>query len=277
MNADSREVRAGRAAAPPRLPTMPSVACRVLALAECAAPTATDLHGAVAADPASVLAILGAAARVRSRPDCTSLRAAIERLGVARALRASLGFRLADRRTAAGMDCVRHWRCAVLTTAYARAIVRQLRRDDAAQIATAAALGCAEPLRPAGDAAADTADWLARHGVGDMLCGLVRASRSAAPADAAAACIALAARMADVWLQPDWERNLAHTRALAGRLFGAVPDLCSWVFGVLGPQAHDLEMLLQIRWPSRRGNAALSTRAQALLRRTESRAGRPAE
>jgi hypothetical protein len=224
-----------------------------------------------------VLALLAAARRepmrprsmpIRRSPDCRSLRAAIERLGVTAALRICLEFRLLDRRAAGAMDCIRHWRAALLTTAYARAIAQRLRRHDAEEIQTAAALchvGDLSAHAPDRAGRAQLADWLTTQGVSEPLCVLVRASRDAQAQDGAA-CIALASRMAEVWLQPDWEVNLAHTQALAARLFGAVPDLCSWVFGVLGPQAHDLEMLAQIRWLSRRRIATLSARAQMLLR-----------
>ncbi|HEY9197935.1 MAG TPA: HDOD domain-containing protein [Gammaproteobacteria bacterium] len=258
--------------APRRLPCMPITALRVLDLAARHDIDAGDLRQAVQGDPATVLALLAAArhlrrgTRHRTRSDCLSLRAAIEHLGLAAALSICLKFRLLDRHAAEGMDCIRHWRCALLTTAYARAIARRLRRHDAEQIHTAAALCHVGDLTGGEPERAQLAVWLAEQGVCEPLCALVHASGDA-QAQGGAACIALAARMADVWLQPDWETRLAQTQVLADRLFGAVPDLCSWVFGVLGPQAGDLEILLQIRWLSRRHIAQLSARADSLAQR----------
>lgn len=264
MSTDSGRDR-GRPMDAERLPTMPIAASRVIDLARRGNATAADLQHAVQADPASVLAVLAAARDGRQRRDCPSLRAAIERLGYAAAVRVCLEFRLADRTAAGGIDCVRHWRCAMLTTAYAGAIAQRLRRHDSESIRTAAALRCAAALRGHAMRRDESVEWLAGRGVNGALRRLVQDSHAAWPGDASA-CVALAACMAEVWLQPDWERNFTHTRALAVRLFGAVPDLCSWVFGVLGPQAHDLEMLLHIRWPSRRRIAALTGQARALLR-----------
>lgn len=271
-----------------RLPSTPITALRVLELAERPGIGAADLHQAVQADPATVLALLTAArhggtplrssasiqTRSRLSGDCLSLRAAIEWLGLAAALRLCLQFRLLDRRSAGAVDCIRHWRCALLTTAYARAIAQRLRRHDVEQIQTAAALCHAGDLSGGEPERAHLADWLAAQGVCEPLCALVHASRDAHAQDGAA-CIALAARMAEVWLQPDWETRLAQTQMLADRLFGTVPELCSWVFGVLGPQAGDLETLLQIRWLSRRRIARLSARAQCLLQRWQAPAAAP--
>lgn len=275
MNIDTRDGPAAQAP-PERLPTMPNAAACVLELAARGDPAAMDLYRIVRVDPACVLALLAAAARAKRRPDCTSLRVAIERLGVMAAVRVCLEFRLADRHTATELDCIRQWRGAVLTTAYARAIARRLRRHDADQIETAAALRCAPALRSTDRRQEEPGMWLARQGVDEVLCALVRASRSLQPAGAAA-CVALAERMSEVWLHPDWERNLARTRALAVDLFGAVPDLCGWVFGVLGPQARDLEMLLQIRRLSQRRIAALSAQARELLLRWRTPAAAPAD
>ena len=275
MNFDTRDSRVAPVL-PERLPTMPSAAVGVLELAACGEPTAPDLYRIVSVDPASVLAVLTAAARGKRRPHCPSLRVAIERLGVTAALRACLNFRLADRRTATELDCIGQWRRAVLITAYARAIARRLRRHDADQIETAAALRCASALRSGVRREQEPDVWLAHHGVDAALCALVHASRAREPVDAAA-CIALAEHMSEVWLQQDWERNLARTRALAMHLFGAVPDLCGWVFGVLGPQARDLEMLLQIRRLSHRRIVALTAQAHALLLRWQTPAAAPAD
>lgn len=275
MNSATRDGHAAPAL-PERLPSMPSAAAGVLELAACGDPAALDLYRIVRIDPASVLAVLVAAARGKRRPRCASLRVAIERLGVAAALRVCLEFRLADRRTVAELDCTGQWRRAVLSTAYARAIAQRLRRHDADQIETAAALRCAPALRSGVRREEEPGAWLAHQGVDAALCALVQASRAREPADAAA-CIALAERMSEVWLHPDWERNLARTRALAVQLFGTVPDLCGWVFGVLGPQARDLEMLLQIRRLSGRRSAALTAQARALLLRWPMPAAAPAD
>lgn len=245
----------------PRLPSMPIAIERMLILAERGGGDAAELCAAVQGDPALVLALLHAARR--SRPPC--VRAAIDHLGLPAALRVCLGFRSVDRRAAQGFDGIRHWRRSLLTSAYARAIARCLRRSDAECIQTAAVLCHAAGLPGAVPRRQALAAWLAAQGVCDPLCALVAASRDR-ECESAAACVALAECMAEVWLEPGWELNLAQARQLAGRLFGAVPDLCSWVFGVLGPQADELEMLLRMRWPSRRQDAGWRARAQRLLR-----------
>lgn len=245
----------------PRLPSMPIAIQRLLALAARRDSDAAELCAAVQADPALVLALLHAARS--GAPRC--VEDAIGYLGLPAAMRVCLGFRSVGRSTALGFDGIRHWRRSLLAAAYARAIAQCLRRHDAVQIQTAAVLchvaglpGTAPPRRR-------LADWLAAQGVSDPLCALVAASREA-EGEGAAACVALAECMADVWLEPGWEMNLAQARQLAARLFGAVPDLCTWVFGVLGPQADELELLLQMRWPSRLQSASWQMRARRLLR-----------
>lgn len=244
-----------------RLPSMPIAIQRLLALAERRNGDATELCAAVSTDPALVLALLRAARD--GQPHAT--RIAIDQLGFMAALRVCLEFRVVDRRAVRGFDGLRHWRRGVLAAAYARALAQCLRRSDVDLIQTAAVL-CHVSGLPGGAPRRETlADWLAAQGVCGQLCALVAASRDAQSGHAAA-CVALAECMAEVWLEPGWEAHLALARTLAGHLFGPVPDLCSWVFGVLGPQAGDLEMLLQMRWPDRRRNADWRARAQRLLR-----------
>lgn len=250
-------IRDGRT---PRLPSMPIAIERMLVLAERGGGDAAELCAAVQGDPALVLALLRAARD--GRPAC--IRAAIEYLGPPVAVRVCLGFRCADRSVARGFDCIRHWRRSLLTAAYARALAQCLRRHDAGRIQTAATLCHVAGLPGAVSRRRALAEWLALQGVCETLCALVDASRDVQ--DEGAACVALAECMAEVWLEPGWEMNLAQARLLAGRLFGAVPDLCSWVFGVLGPQADELDMLLRMRWPSRRQAAGWRARALGLLR-----------
>jgi hypothetical protein len=239
---------------------MPPAIQRVLALAARGSGDAEELSAAVRDDPALVLALLCAA-----RGGCpSSVIEAIQQLGVAAAVCICLRFRCADRRTAQGFDGMRHWRRGQLTVAYARAIAQCLRHRDAEQIQTAAALCHVAGLPGAVSCRRKLPEWLALQGVGDPLCALIAASRDEG-CGSAAACVALAECMAEVWLDPGWEMNLAQARLRAGRLFGAVPDLCSWVFGVLGPQADELETLLRMRWPSRRQTAAWRVQAQRLL------------
>lgn len=246
----------------PRLPSMPIAIERVLALAERKRGSDTaELCAAVQGDPALMLALLRAARN--SSPQCVP--EAIEHLGLPDALRVCLGFSCADRSVARRWDCIRHWRRSLLAAAYARAIAQCLRVRDAEQIQTAAVLCHVAGLPGTVSRRQELAEWLARQGVCTALCALVAASRDA-QCEGAAACIALAECMAEVWLEPGWEMNLAQARLLAARLFGAVPDLCSWVFGVLGPQADELDMLLRMRWPSRRQAAGWRARALGLLR-----------
>lgn len=244
----------------PRLPSMPLTIQRVLALAARGGGNAGEVAAAVRDDPALVLALLSAA-----RGCCpSSVTEAIQQLDVAAAMHVCLGFRCAERRTAQGFDGLRHWRRGGLAVAYARAIAHCLQHRDADQIQTAAALCHVAGLPGAVLHRRKLPEWLALQGVCDPLCALIAASRDEG-CGSAAACVALAECMAEVWLDPGWEMNLAQARLLAGRLFGAVPDLCSWVFGVLGPQAGELETLLRMRWPSRRQNSAWRVQAQRLL------------
>ncbi|MBI5039869.1 MAG: HDOD domain-containing protein [Gammaproteobacteria bacterium] len=246
------------------LPSVPTAAMRIVELAQHRECGIAELWQAVHRDPASVLALLQTARRCRrARGAHESLHAAIERLGVSRALRVCLEFRLPDAQEPVGVDYIRYWRRALLTAAYARAIAGRLRSRDLERIHVAAI------LRNVGDLhGGDSADWLDGQGVAANLCAWVRSSHGPALESGAghdaAACLALAAGMAEVWLRPDWETSLAQTQALAQRLFGSIPDLCSWVFGVLGPQASDLEALAQIRLPSRRDREDLYRRAAAL-------------
>lgn len=246
-----------------RLPSAPVTAQRVVAVAERPVISIGELVRVVRGDPATVLALLRAVGnRHRWHDRCTSVHAAIERLGMRRAMRICLRFRLLDRHAAGGVDYIRQWRQALLMTAYARAIARRLRRADWACIQTAAALHAIGPITDSGirpqstSAGSRTAEWLAAQGVSRALCELVGASHRELPGhhnlDVAAACIVLAGSMADVWLRADWELTATQTKILAQRLFGAIPDLCAWVFGVLGPQATELETLLQIGYPTRR-------------------------
>lgn len=244
----------------PRLPSMPIAIQRVLALAERRSGDAAELHAAVQGDPALVLALLRAART--SRPD--SVRAAIEHLGPSDALRVCLGFRSARRTTVPGFDGMRHWRRSLLATAYARAIAQTLLRGDSEQIQTATALCHVAGLPGAVPRRQALADWLAVHGISEPLRRLIVAGRDVQCASAEA-CVALAECMAEVWLEPGWEMNLAQAHRLAQRVFGAVPDLCSWVFGVMGPQADELDMLLRMRWPSRHQCRNWRARAQRLL------------
>lgn len=245
------------------LPSTPMTAARILELAQRRACGITELWQVVHQDPASVLALLRAARRRRMRCACEGLYAAIERLGVPNALRVCLEFRLPESQTSTTVDYIRYWRRALLTAAYARAIAARLRSRDTEHIHVAAI------LRNVGDLfGGSSAEWLAGQGLAANLCHWIRCSHEqaleAGAGHDAAACLALAAGMAEVWLRPDWETGLAQTHALAQRLFGTVPDLCSWVFGVLGPQASDLEALALIRLPSRRDSEELYRRAAAL-------------
>lgn len=246
------------------LPSMPMTAARIVELAQRRMCGVTELWQAVHHDPASVLALLQTARRCRRiRSASEGLHAVIERVGVSHALRVCLEFRLPDAQAPVGVDYIRYWRRALLTAAYARAIAGRLRSRDIENIHVAAI------LRNVGDLhGGDSAEWLAGQGVAAKLCTWVRSSHGPAletgAGHDAAACLALAAGMAEVWLRPDWETGLAQTQALAQRLFGAIPDLCVWVFGVLGPQASDLEALARIRLPSRRDSETLYRRATAL-------------
>jgi hypothetical protein len=252
-----------RDAADRYLPSMPITATRILDLAQHRACGIAELWQVVNRDPASVLALLRAARRRRMPGRCEGVYAAIERLGVSRALRVCLDFRLPESYVPPRIDYIRYWRRALLTAAYARAIAKRMRSQEIERIQVAAILhNVGEVL------GADSTDWLAGQGLTARLCAWVRYSQrdmSAVSAHQdAVACLALAAGMADVWLRSDWEAGLAQTQALAQRLFGAIPDLCSWVFGVLGPQASDMEALAQIRLPTHRDNAELYRRAAAL-------------
>jgi hypothetical protein len=265
---------------PLRLPCMSVTALRVLGMAEQPTTAAGELWRVVHADPAMAVALLSAASgrSPTTREPCDSVRVAIERLGVRAALQVCLGFRLPESRAANGVDLVQHWRYALLTSAYARAIARHLRRADCDLIQTAATLCNLAALMPAAGAAMDcgTCDrWLGKQRVSSRIRALVRASAGSdarLPAECVpTACLRLAARMAEVWLRPDWETTLTQTRRLAQRLFGALPDLCAadlctWVFGVFGPQARDLEALLQIRVPGPRQTAELYRRANLVRR-----------
>ncbi|MBI5461754.1 MAG: HDOD domain-containing protein [Gammaproteobacteria bacterium] len=247
------------------MPSIPTTAVCIVELAQRGGCGGAELWQVVHRDPASVLALLQTARRCRRmRGACESLQAAIERLGVSRALHVCLEFRLPDVRMP--VDYIRYWRRALLTAAYARAIAGRLRSHDLERIHVAAI------LRNVGDLhGGDSADWLAGQGIAANVCAWVRSSHGpaleAGAGHDAAACLALAAGMAEVWLRPDWETGLTQTQALAQRLFGAIPDLCSWVFGVLGPQASDLEALARIRLPSRRDSEDLYRRAAALRQR----------
>ena len=261
------------------LPCMTVTAEQVLALAERPTAAQCDLLQAVQGDPAMVVALLAAAGRRASDcGPCDSLRAAIERLGMRAALRVCLEFRLLETSPAEGIAIVWHWRAALLTAAYARAIARRLRRADGELIQTAAVLCDLRPLMPASDAAQDSVQWLAARGVPKPICALLqaRAARDAGSAGegVASACLRLAARMAEVWLRADWEAALTQSRILAHRLFGARPhfsahEFCVWVFGVLGPQAADLECLLQIRPPVPGQAGALYRRARRCRERID--------
>ena len=271
----------------PPLPCTAITAEQVLALAECPTTARNDLWRAVQGDPAMVVALLVAAGRRASDSGpCDSLQAAIERLGIRDALQVCLEFRLLETAPSKEVDIVRHWRYLLLTAAYARAIARRLRRADGELIHTAAVLCDLTPLIPASDSGSNSgsnsgsdfglvrpgcAQWLAERGVSEPICALVQASvtRDAGSAGEGvpSACLRLAARMAEVWVRADWEAALVQSRALASRLFGALPgfsanDFCVWVFGVLGPQAADLQGLLQIRLPAPGQAAALYRRAR---------------
>ena len=261
-----------------RLPCMSVTAVRVLTLAEQPTTAARELWRVVHADPAMAVALLSAASRRSStaRDPCDSVRVAIERLGVRDALQVCLDFRLPERRATNGVDLVQHWRYALLTSAYARAIARRLRRADCDLIQTAATLRNLACLMPEAGAAMDCGAcdrWLGKQRISSRIRALVRTSAGSdacLPTECVpTACLRLAARMAEVWLRPDWETTLTQTRRLAQRLFGALPDLCAadlctWVFGVFGPQARDLEALLQIRVPAPRQTAELYRRAHLM-------------
>lgn len=245
------------------LPSMPMTAVRILELAQRRVCGITELWQVVYQDPASVLALLRAARLRRMRCAREGLYAAIERLGMPKALHVCLEFRLPESRASTTVDYIRYWRRALLTAAYARAIATRLRSRETEHIHVAAL------LRNVGDLlGGDSAEWLAGQGLAANLCHWIRRSHEQAldvgAGHDAAACLALAAGMAEVWLRADWETGMAQTQALAQRLFGTIPDLCSWVFGVLGPQANDLEALALIRLPSRRDSEELYRRAAAL-------------
>lgn len=237
-----------------------------------------DVAHIVLGDPAAVIALLQAAGKDCSVHDrCTSLQAAVERLGVIEALNVCLGFRLLKRSAAGAIDHIRHWQHAVLRSAYAGAIARRLRRADWACIQTAAVLrnlgdmingGGVTVLSTARSSDREMADWLEARAVSSVIADLVTTSHNrCAPMgdiDEAASCIILAESMADVWLCADWEATTAQTQALAQHMFGAIPDLCVWVFGVLGPQAVELESLLRIDYPSRRKMIELYKTARSL-------------
>lgn len=246
-----------------RLPSASTTALRLLELARRSSVSVAAVDQAVEGDPATVVALLQASGKncaVAER--CTSVRAAIERLGVQRALCVCLSFRLlVRRRSVSDIDYIRYWQHAVLRSAYAGAIARRLRRIDWACIKTAAVLrniavlidrNADSALSPGVEA---SAGWLEARNVSRVICGLVATGHGGhaylSDIDEATGCIVLAERMADVWLCSDWQATMASTQALAQHMFGAIPDLCAWVFGVLGPQAVELESLLQIRHPGR--------------------------
>lgn len=256
------------------------IACREVASRASASASinASDIAHAVQGDPAAVIALLQAAGKDCSAHDrCTSVQSAIERLGVTRALCVCLGFRLLGRSSAGAVDHIRHWQHAVLRSAYAGAIARRLRRADWAGIQTAAVLrnlgdmmvGQDATGMPASSSSREgKAGWLEARAVSRVIADLVTTSQSGcaplADIDEAASCIILAESMADVWLCADWETTTAQTQALAQHMFGAIPDLCVWVFGVLGPQAVELESLLRINYPSRRKMIELYKSAHSL-------------
>ena len=242
-----------------RLPSASITALRLLELASRSSVSVADVEQAVGGDPATVVALLQAAGMncaVAER--CTSVRAAIERLGVPRALCVCLSFRLlVARRPVSDIDYIRYWQHAVLRSAYAGAIARHLRRTDWACIKTAAVLrNIGMLIDQNADSATShgvetSAGWLEARNVSSVICGLVAAGHGEhvclSDIDEATGCIVLAESMADVWLCSDWQATISSTQALAQHMFGAIPDLCAWVFGILGPQAVELESLLQIR------------------------------
>ncbi len=242
-----------------RLPSAAITAQRLLDLAERPAVGAVDLMQVVQGDPGSVLGLLQGAGRDRpALARCTSVQAAIERLGIAKAMYICLGFRLLDRRAAGGVDYIRFWRHALLRSAYAGAIAYRLRRADCSEIKTAATLCNLGDLRMHknmnGMCGADIS--FDAYAVSSVIIELVNASCNRGgiltDIDAAVGCVVLAESMANVWLCADWKVARAHTQQLAQRLFGEIPNLCAWVFGVLGPQAIELESLLHIQYPRRR-------------------------
>ena len=253
-----------------QLPCMTSTAIGILTLARQAPEDSHALLRVVQHDPALVTALLAAAGRDRIR--CATVHSAVERLGILNALRVCLDFRLLDPQCTANIDYIHHWRHTLLTAAYARAIAQRLRRPDQELLRTAALLRNLGTLLLDEDGygldGAGCADWLARQGISQRLCALIRTSHQPAThlaqTDSAAACVLLAATMADVWLRANWEETLWQTRTLAQQLFGAIPDLCEWLYGVLGPQANDLEVLLDIRLPHRRQMLSLYQEARAL-------------
>jgi hypothetical protein len=242
-----------------RLPSTSITALRLLELANRSSVSVADVEQAVGGDPATVVALLQASGRncaVAER--CTSVRAAIERLGVPRALCVCLGFRLlVRRRPISDIDYIRYWQHAVLRSAYAGAIARYLRRTDLDCITTAAVLRNIAVLidrnvdSSMSHSVETSAGWLEARNVSSVICDLVAAGHGGhaclSDIDEATGCIVLAENMADVWLCSDWQTTITSTQALAQHMFGAIPDLCAWVFGILGPQAVELESLLQIR------------------------------
>lgn len=252
------------------LPSVPTTVVRILNLAQQNSCRATDIWDVVHRDPASVLALLLAAQRQHPQAASKGLLAAIESLGVNRALSVSLSFRLPDPPILPMLDYIRYWRRAMLTAAYARVIARRIRSPFVEQIhATAILHNVGEVCGSEG------VEWLAGQGLAEPMCQWLRRSHAkraaVASSEDAVACLALAAGMAEVWLCTDWKSGLAHIQALAQSLFGAVPDLCSWAFGVLGPQADDLESLARIHLPGRRECAQLYGRAELLRLRLGAR------
>lgn len=262
------EERAGTRGEGGQLPCMTGTAIGIVELARHPPGGIAPLLQVVQHDPACVVALLTAAGR-DPRARCASPRRAIERLGLVNALEVCLDFRLVDHRATDGVDYIRHWRHTLLTAAYVRAIAQRLRRTDQELLVTAALLRNLDPLLGGNrDDAGDGIRWLARQGISAHLCDLIQASHQPADAlgeqDAAPACLLLGACMAEVWLRANWAETLWQARALAQRLFGAIPDLCEWLFGVLGPQADDLERLLKIRLPHRHQVEYLYRSARAL-------------
>lgn len=271
MTREGEELRALSREGKVQLPCMTTTAVGILALARQPPEDNHALLRVVQHDPALVTALLAAAGRDH-RARCATVRSAVERLGLSNALRVCLDFQLVDPQCAAGIDYIRHWRHTLLTAAYARAIAQRLRRPDQELLRTAALLRNLGTLLVDRDGhgmdGAGCAGWLARQGISHRLCKLIRTSHqpatSLAQTDYAAACVLLAATMAEVWLRANWEETLWQTRTLAQQLFGEIPDLCEWLYGVLGPQADDLEVLLGIRLPHRRQVDSLYREARVL-------------
>lgn len=256
-----------------RLPATARAMVRVITLCEMTDISPSQLAMAVQGDPGCVVSLLAASGYPR-RYDRTdySVRSSIERLGVGRALHTCLTSDILQRDMVGNGDCIRHWRCALLTAAYARAVATRLRRTDVEIIQTAAVLRNVRELLtacrcvPYNDTGAHGIDWLHTLGISSAICDLIHRSLTTT-GDEAADCLTLGSRMAEVWLSRDWERSLTETRAIAQDLFGAIPDLCAWVFGISGPQARDLEDLLKLRFPSRKQADALRLKAQFIVAR----------